>query len=412
MAGDLGVTGTPVDAPLWSSDFRLFFSARTTSLLGDSMLPVAITAAVVEAGYGANGVGYALAAHIGPFAALLIFGGVLSDRFGARRLMVVADGARLCFQTVLALLFALGTPQLWQILVPLVLVGAGGAVFQPGVASITPRIARDVLRANATLRVAESITIVVGPSLAGLLLAISSPAVVIAFDAGTFGVSGVCLLLLRSVQVVPAGGRGGVSSFRTDLVEGWREFRARTWLWGVIVVFMFFQLAAAGPTLTLGYSAIVAEHGASVFGLVMSTLGVGSVAGGIIAIKLRPRHPLRAGAIAMTAWVLMPLTVVLNLPAPLLATGFALSGVGMAFWAVMFHTSVQTHVPQRILGRVHAYDAAGSLVMKPVGQATAGPVAAVAGAVPVLWMSAAAGVAAWALMLAVPAVRDLQRVDR
>ncbi|MGO4424647.1 MFS transporter, partial [Streptomyces sp. MCAF7] len=199
MVRDLQVKETSSDPALWTADFRLFFTARTTSLLGDAMLPVAITSAVIRAGYGASGVGYALAALIAPFAALIIFGGVLSDRFGARRLMVVSDTGRLCSQAVLALLFLRGTPQLWQILALLALIGAGSAIFQPGVASITPRIAQDVQKANATLRISESVTAVIGPSLAGLLLAISSPATVVALDALTYGVSGVCLLLLRSV---------------------------------------------------------------------------------------------------------------------------------------------------------------------------------------------------------------------
>nr|WP_246096236.1 MFS transporter [Streptomyces botrytidirepellens] len=411
MARDLQVKETSTDPPLWTADFLLFLTARTISLLGDAMLPVAITAAVIRAGYGTSGVGYALAALVAPFAALIIFGGVLSDRFGARRLMVVSDTVRLCFQAVLALLFLLGTPQLWQILVLLALVGAGSAIFQPGVASITPRVARDVQKANGTLRISESVTAVIGPSLAGLLLVVSSPATVVALDALTYGVSGVCLLLLRSVPMGPAGRSGG-SSFRADLVEGWREFRARTWLWSVIVVFMLWQLAGAGPTMTLGNSTLVTDYGASTFGLVMSSLGAGSVLGGIVAIRLRPRYPLRAGALSMILWSLMPLGVALGLPAPLIAGCYGVSGVGMAFWIVMFHTSVQTHIPQDVLGRVHAYDAAGSLVMKPVGQAVAGPLAVVAGTVPLLCVSASMAFVACALLLAIPAVRGLKRVER
>jgi len=411
MARDLQVKETSTDPPLWTADFLLFLTARTISLLGDAMLPVAITAAVIRAGYGTSGVGYALAALVAPFAALIIFGGVLSDRFGARRLMVVSDTVRLCFQAVLALLFLLGTPQLWQILVLLALVGAGSAIFQPGVASITPRVARDVQKANGTLRISESVTAVIGPSLAGLLLVVSSPATVVALDALTYGVSGVCLLLLRSVPMGPAGRSGG-SSFRADLVEGWREFRARTWLWSVIVVFMLWQLAGAGPTMTLGNSTLVTDYGASTFGLVMSSLGAGSVLGGIVAIRLRPRYPLRAGALSMILWSLMPLGVALGLPAPLIAGCYGVSGVGMAFWIVMFHTSVQTHIPQDVLGRVHAYDAAGSLVMKPVGQAVAGPLAVVVGTVPLLCVSASMAFVACALLLAIPAVRGLKRVER
>ncbi len=412
MARDPRAMSESADPPLWTADFRLFFAARTSSLLGDVMLPVAITAAVLRAGYGASGVGYALAALIAPFAALIIFGGVLSDRFGARRLMVLSDAARLCFQSVLALLFLVGTPELWQILVLLALVGAGSAIFQPGVASITPLIAHDVQKANATLRISESVTAVIGPSLAGLLLVVSSPAAVVALDALTFAVSGACLLRLRSVPMGPAG-RGDVSSsFRADLVEGWREFRARTWLWSVIVVYMLWQLAGAGPTMTLGYSTLVTEHGSATFGLVMSALGAGSVLGGLVAIRLRPQYPLRAGALAIILWTLMPLSVALGLPAPLVAACYAVSGAGQAFWIVMFHTSVQTHIPQDVLGRVHAYDAAGSLVMKPVGQAVAGPLAVIAGTVPLLFVSATMALVTCALLLAIPAVRDLRRAER
>ncbi|MEV4972250.1 hypothetical protein AB0K59_14845 [Streptomyces scopuliridis] len=164
--------------------------------------------------------------------------------------------------------------------------------------------------------------------------------------------------------------------------------------------------------MTLGNSTLVTDYGASVFGLVMSSLGAGSVLGGLVAIRLRPRYPLRAGALSMILWAFMPLSVALGLPAPLIAGCYGVSGVGMAFWIVMFHTSVQTHIPQDVLGRVHAYDAAGSLVMKPVGQAVAGPLAVVTGAVPLLSVSASMALVACALLLAIPAVRGLKSVER
>jgi MFS family permease len=398
----------PVDheaeARLWNPDFRLFFVARTTSLLGDQMLPIAITAALVHTRHGMSGVGYALAAHIAPFAILLIFGGVLSDRFGARRLMIVSDAARLVFQAALALLLMLGEPELWQMLVLLALLGAGGATFQPGVASMIPRLAKDVQRANAVLRVAESSTIVIGPSVAGLLLVFLSPSAVMAVDAVTYAVSGVCLYLIRTNPVVPGVG----SSFRGDLVTGWREFRSRTWLWGVITVFMLWQVSSAGPTLTVAYSTIALRHGDAVLGLVISALGVGNVLGGFVAIRFRPRHPLRTGTFGLAMFLLLPFGTGLGVPAVVLGLFCLVGGAGMAFWGVMFHTSVQTHVPLEVLGRVHAFDAAGSLVMKPVGQAVSGPVSLVIGVAPVLFIATGAGVVACALLLLVPAIRNLE----
>ncbi|MGH3728234.1 MAG: MFS transporter [Micromonosporaceae bacterium] len=398
----------PTRDRLWSREFTMFFAARTSSVLGDMMLPVALTAAMLQSGYGMSGVGYALAAHIAPFAICVVFGGVLADRFGPRRLMVGADVARFFLQGLLATSFFLGRPALWQILLALVLVGLGSAAFQPGVASVIPQIARDVQKANATLRVAESLMTVIGPAFAGLILAFSSPAAVLAVDAATFGVSGICLLGLRRLaHVRPAT----TSGFRRDLVAGWREFRSRTWLWGVIVIWMLGALTVYGPSQTLGFSTILSQHGESAFGLVMSAMGVGSVVGGLVAARLRPRRPLRGGAIALSGFACAPFVVALDLPAPLIAAGFAVAGAGTAFWVVMFHTSVQTHIPPSVIGRVHAYDIAGSLAMAPVGRALAGPIGEQMGARIVLFFSSGMLLVVCALLLAVPAIRDLRRVD-
>ncbi|WP_223167180.1 MFS transporter [Nonomuraea sp. SYSU D8015] len=394
---------------LWSRDFLLFFVARTASMAGDMMLPVALTAAMVEAGYGASGVGYALAAHIAPFAVCVVFGGVLADRFGPRRMMIGADSGRLLVEGLLAACFFIARPPLWLVLALLVLIGLGSALFQPGVASVIPRIAKDVQGANATLRVAESLMTVLGPALAGLLLAVSTPAVVLAVDAATFGVSGLCLLGMRSLAHTRA--RGGHPSLRSQLVEGWQEFRSRAWLWSTIAIWMLGALTAFGPNQTLGFSTIALTHGTSAFGAVMSAFGAGSVLGGLLATRIRPRHPLRGGACAMVLFVLAPLVVALDLPVPLIAAGYAAAGGAIAFWLVMFHTSVQTHIPPAVLGRVHAYDVAGSLIMQPVGRAVAGPVSEQVGVRPYLLFSSAMVAVICVLLLSVPAVRNLRRAD-
>ncbi|HZM81624.1 MAG TPA: hypothetical protein VFC19_38360 [Candidatus Limnocylindrales bacterium] len=74
---------------LWARDFSLYFTARSISALGDALMPVA-TALAVGGLYGVTGVGVTLAVWTAPFVALVLFGGVLSDRFGARRMMIGA----------------------------------------------------------------------------------------------------------------------------------------------------------------------------------------------------------------------------------------------------------------------------------------------------------------------------------
>ena len=115
---------------LWSPNFRLYFGARTTSLLGDAMLPVALSVGVLQAGYGASGVGYALGSWLAAVALCMLVGGVLADRFTARRMMVLADLARFVLQAGMAVLFALGTPSLVTIVVLQFLSGVATAMFQ------------------------------------------------------------------------------------------------------------------------------------------------------------------------------------------------------------------------------------------------------------------------------------------
>lgn len=386
----------------------LFFVARTVSILGDQMLvPITVTVAVLHAGYGVAGVGFALAAHTTPFAVLVIFGGVLVDRFTPVRVMVAADVARVAIHGAMAVSFAVGRPELWLIATMLALSGCCSAVFQPGYASVIPRIAGDVQKANAAIRVAESLVAVAGPAAAGLLLAFSSVSAVMAIDAMTFGISAVCLLAMRlTIRRSPIP-----SSFRDDLVLGWREFCSRRWLWNVIVIFMLFQATVNGPFITLGQSVITIEHGERSLGFIMSAFGLGAVVGGLIATRLEPLHPLRAGTVAMAGGIFSLLSVAMQLSPPVIAAGYFLHGTGGAFWLVMFHSSVQTRIPADVLGRVHAYDVAGSLVMRPVGQMAAGTTALWIGAVPVLFFSSAMLLVVIGLMIAVPAIRNLRRTS-
>lgn len=101
---DLRVEREPVALPSpWRSGrFRLFFTARSTSLLADGMLMVSLTTAVLGAGYGAGGVGYALAAWMAPIVLLVLFGGVLADRFTPQVMMVGADVVRMVAMLALA----------------------------------------------------------------------------------------------------------------------------------------------------------------------------------------------------------------------------------------------------------------------------------------------------------------------
>ncbi|MFF3442558.1 MFS transporter [Streptosporangium sp. NPDC002721] len=399
------------DAPsapptLWTRDFSFYFAARVVSLLGDAMMPVA-TALAVGAVYGVSGVGYVLAVWTAPFVLFVLFGGVFSDRFGARAMMVGADLVRIVTQGVLAVAFLTGTPPLWLLIVASALSGTAAAMFQPGVNGMVPLVAKDPQRANGTLKIADAATQLGGPVLAGLLMALTGAGAVYALDAATFLVSGLCLVLIR---VAPGARTGGSSTVLLDLRRGWVEFRSRSWMWSVILVWVFFGMFVFGPYIPLGSRLIGDRLGEAAYGWAMAALGAGTVIGGLVAIRFRPVRPLAAGAVAMIGFICIPLSVALELPLPPLMAGHLLGGASWAFWSVMWSTSVQTQVAPDVLNRVTAYEVAGSVSGVAVGQALVGPVSSVVEPRDLLFVSTGVTAAVCAALLLIPPIRRLRRV--
>ncbi|WP_329494610.1 MFS transporter [Kitasatospora herbaricolor] len=396
--------------PLWDRRFTLYFVARAVSLVGDAMMPVA-AALAVGALYGISGVGAVLGVWTGTVVALVLFGGVLADRIGARRMMVGADLARVLTQGVLAAAFFAGTPPFWLLVTMAALAGAATAMFQPGVNGMVPLVAREPQRANATLKVADALAQLLGPALAGLLITLTGAGAVYAIDGATFLLSALCLGLIRlapaGTGVDPVAHSG--SSLRRDLRQGWQEFRARTWMWAVILIWMGYGVLLFGPLVPLSSALVGARLGPNAYGLAVSFLGVGTVLGGLLALRVRPARPLAAGAAAMALYTVLPLCVALGASLPVLLACHVLGGGAWAFWSVMWATSVQTHTPPTVLNRVTAYELAGSVSGIALGQVLAGPATALAAPERLLLVSAGACLAGCAALFATPAIRGLRR---
>lgn len=407
-AGGQGPDDAPAPDTLRSRNFLSFFTARAVAKLGDAMLPIALSAGLIQLGHGPGAIGAALASFTVCFAGFVIFGGVFCDRLNTRALMIGADLVRLVTQSALAVLFASGGVELWHVCAIGAVNGLAAGMFQPGVAGTIPRIARDVQGANGIIRTAESLAMLLGPAVAGLLVAQFSAGGVFAAHGATYAISALCLALLR--LPVPAVRPAARPGYRADLVEGWREFKARSWMWGVIVVWMVFMITSWGPLVPLTASEIIPADGPGAYGLVNSALGAGTALGGLFALRYRPVHQLRAGSVALLGCFCFPAAVGAGLPLSTMMAGAAVSGIGMGFWGVMWSTSVQTQVPGPILNRLHAYEVAGSIAMTPVGQALAGPAAGLLGGRTVLLVGGAMALAVSCALLCVPAVRNLRAV--
>jgi MFS family permease len=392
-------------AVLTERDFRRFFIGQSASLLGDGMVGVALAFAVLDLTGSPADLGYVLAARSVPLVAGLLIGGVIADRLPRRRIMVTADLVRFAGQATMATLLISGHARIWELIVLQALHGGAAATFNPASTGLVPSIVTGgrLQQANALRGLAISIGDIAGPVLAGALVAAASPGWAIAVDAATFAVSAITLTRLR----LPAHEPPPAQPFLRDLREGWTEFSSRTWIWTTVTTASLANLLFAA-FLVLGPAVSKASLGGpAAWATIQALLGAGSLAGGITALHIHPRHPLRTGVLALLLCPLPTLGLAAHLPAPGVAGLALLCGIGLTVFNTLWETTLQHHVPSTTLSRVSAYDWFGSLACQPIGQASAGPLAAGLGTYPTLWLAGTTQLLLTVATLAVPAIRRL-----
>src|SRR3954451_8518973 len=161
---------------------------------------------------------------------------------------------------------------------------------------------------------------IVGPAVAGGLVATAGAGWAIGIDALTFAASAAFLANLRLPRALPRAG----GSFLHELREGWTAFRSRRWVWLPVAIFAFGNLlwgawSALGP--------VVAARdlgGAAAWGTVLAVLGVGALAGGVAAVRLDPSPPLVVLAVG---------GIGLALPLACLAAGASLAVIAFGAFA-------------------------------------------------------------------------------
>ena len=384
-------------------DFRLLFAGQGVSVLGDRMVAVALAFAVLELGGSASEVGLVLAASWTPLVLTVLAGGVVADRTSRRAVMVAADLVRIASQGTMAALVITGAAEIWMLAALAGITGAATGFFNPASTGLLPEVVpkNELQPANALRATAVSGSEILGPLLAGVLVAAAGAGWAIAVDAATFAASAACLSMLRP----PRRELPERTSFFTELRYGWTAFRSRRWVWTFVAYFAFSNMLW-GAWSSLG--PIVADRdlgGAAVWGTVLGAIGVGALVGSIMATRARPRRPLVFVA-ALEGLFALPLAfLAAGAPAPLLAVGAFLSGLGMMLGMSVWESTLQRHIPADSLSRVASYDWFGSYAFYPLGLALWGSVAGAIGLHTALWLAFGLFGVIAALLLLVPDTR-------
>lgn len=408
-AGELSVAALLDLGVLRERALRRLLAAHWASTIGDVIVIIALPFAIFEIGGSATEVGIAFGARSASLVLLVLLGGAIGDRFERRVVMIGADLLRLATQGLLAVLLILGAATYWEILVLLALQGAGSAFFSPAMSGLLPQTVSQEQRqdANALSGLALSSATMLGAAFAGVLIATAGPSWAFALDAATFAASAVLLagIKLPAPEEKPEAG----PSLLGELVEGWSEFRRRTWLWVVVLEFGALNALVFGPFAVLG--PIAAEQslgGAGAWATILIGSGIGALAGGVVALRWRPARPLLVASAMVATWAAPLVLLAAAAPVALIAASAVLAGAGLALFDAIWQTTIQANVPASQLSRLSSYDWMGSLAMLPIGYLLAGVAEGAIGAGASLFAAAAIVLLATAAVVALPCVRGMR----
>ncbi|HXF81965.1 MAG TPA: MFS transporter [bacterium] len=339
--------------------FRNLFLGQTISRLGDAVDDIAVIWLVLQVTGSALATATTLAFQILPTLLFGLLAGALVDRWDRRRAMVAMDLVRAGIVLAIPILRGQGLLTLPLLYLLVFGLGVGSQVFRPALRASLPNLvpAAGLMGANSLLEVTRQLGGIVGPGLAGLLIATVGIDTLFYLDAATYAVSALLIALAR-IPGAPARPTGNRITVGRDILEGIRYLvRARAIFLLALLGILSHLYWAAMPLISPVLAERVLGVGAAGYGVLVSGLNAGMVASGL-AIGLLPRTVGRGRLIVLGYWGMGLTAGLLALTTTLwqAAVVLALSGALAMLTVVPFFALLQERVPDEFRGRVFATD--------------------------------------------------------
>jgi MFS family permease len=376
-------------------DFRLFWAAQLVSLIGTWMQSVAQAWLVLELTSSPFRLGLVGTLQFTPMLLLSFVAGALADRLPKRRLIIAAQAVLFSQSLVLAILVERGHVQYWHVAILALVYGVANTVDMPTrQAFLVEMVGKgDLMNAIALNSGMFNAARIAGPALAGLLIAHWGMAPAFFFNALSFLPVLAVLTAIRTEGVPrPRSTRHLGDEIREGVGYAVRTPRILLTLAMVLAVSAFlFNYNVIVPLLARD----VLHQEARGFGLLMTTLGVGAVAGAVIlAVSRRGRPPV--SALAVPALVQGAATAVLAAVGSVPAAAVLL--LIMGFCGILFmagsNSTLQLTVPDDLRGRVMSLHTLVFAGVTPFGSLLAGSIAETFGVRASLLVSSGCGMAA------------------
>ena len=388
---------------------KRFYFARFISNFGNGMSPIALAFGILHLPNGdANLLGLVLGATTVAMLIMSPFGGVLADKFGRIRAVAFADLVGAAGLFVQVAYFATGNVPIAVLLIVNMNFGLMWGIFWPAMSGVLPALVPDehLQKTNSINNFFSNGAIILGAAVGGIIVAGWGSTWALAIDAATFVIGGSLLFSFRHVS--PRSAQTENSIF-DDLIHGWKIFISYRWIVIGVFGFSFIILAwAAGENVLGPLIALKEFNGAKSWSLVLTFEGIGLILGSIIGIKIKLKYPLRfllliSFSISLYMWSMAK-------PQSIWFIAFCalLWGMTIDLWTTIWSTAMAREVPREALSRVSAFDAMGTMLLRPVGLAISGPLSVAIGLSNALYALAIFSAIFILGMLAIPDMRNMQ----
>ncbi|MFN8620433.1 MAG: MFS transporter [Chloroflexota bacterium] len=362
-------------------NFRLFYGGQAISLVGTWMQQVAQGWLVLQLTNDAFALGLVAAAQFLPVMFLGLFGGVAADAIPKRTGLIVTQSVSGLLALVLGVLVVTGHVQVWQVILLALALGVVNAFDMPIRQSFVVEMVgrEDIASAVGFNSALFNGTRIIGPAVAGLLIAVVGVAPCFFLNAASFLAVVASLLLMRLDELfthVRPHRPGSAREIGTQLREGLAYVRATPVILLAVCLVGVVSMTALNNQVLLPLTATdLLDGGAATYGFLGAASGVGSLISALaIAFGQKPTLRLLITGAAALGLSMVLLGLSRSLPASLLI--MVLAGWGLIAMAATTNTTIQLAVPDELRGRVMSVYTTIFAGASPIGAILAGTIAA------------------------------------
>ena len=355
-------------------NYRLFFTGQVVSVSGTWMQNVALAWLVVELTRSPLAVGFLAFCRFIPFTVFGLFAGVVADRIDNRRLVIATQATSMVFGAALAALVLTGSATLWLVYVLAVLSSTALVFDAPGRHALTfQMVGREELPNAVALNTGLfNAARIVGPALAGVIIAVWGVGVCFVINTVSFVAVLAGLLLMRPEELVPVQRDATPPTFMRGIGDGLR------YAWASPQIRLVLLIVTVVSTVGFNFHVILPllasdtlRTGPEVFGILSACFGAGALVGALLSAALGRASwkvlvagtggfslALLALAPAGTAWLCALLLFV--------------TGVSFTLWTANANSILQLGAPDHLRGRVVSLYLWAFAGLAPVGGVLAG----------------------------------------